>query len=68
VKRPINDDEVLQALKERLSERGEAARLAKQLGRTPTLLAVYKGGHRPISEHVAAALGYERVSVWRKKC
>lgn len=65
--RPVNDDEVIQALDRRMAGHGNGERVARELGVDSAHLRSMRSGNQAISLKVGHGLGFELRWVKKEK-
>lgn len=64
--RPVNDEEVVRAIKSKVRWWGDQTRLAKEIGVDSCRISRVLQGKDPVSDRIAAGLGFKRVSRWER--
>jgi hypothetical protein len=61
--RRVTPEEVMEELRSRCRQRGAAIQIAERAGVSPAFVSQVLASHKPVSERLMGALGFERVIV-----
>jgi lambda repressor-like predicted transcriptional regulator len=64
----MKDADLILKLETEIRNSGSMRKWARENDFSPSYISDALNGRRPVAERLAAALGYEAVRTWRKKC